>query len=158
MTHLLVRSFIRACTIAGVLAMVGCSTQSQDPQGPAPVIEKTPGVTPADPVVVQPQPGAVPSTPAIPPVQVLSPATQSLARQARSQYQQQDYQGAIATAERGLRIERHAAELYLVLAQAYMQLGQEQKASLFVQQGMRYALQGSDVAGSLIRLRELLGR
>lgn len=158
MINSFIRPVVRTFALVSLLVMVGCSTQ-QTSQGPAPVIDKAPATTkPSEPVVVQPQPSAVPQTPVTPPVQTLTPATQSLARQARSQYQQQDYQGAIATAERGLRIERHAAELYLVLAQAYVQLGQEQKANLFVQQGLRYAPQGSEVAGSLIRLRELLGQ
>jgi Flp pilus assembly protein TadD len=87
----------------------------------------------------------------------LNPAAISLARQARNQYLAQDYQGAIATAERGLRIERRAADLYLVLAQSYVQLDQPQKAEMFVQQGLRFAPQGSDVASGLLRVRELIG-
>lgn len=158
MINSFIRPVVRAFALVSVLVMVGCSTHQQTPQGPAPVVDRVPTAKPSEPVVVQPQPSAVPQTPVTPPVQSLSPATQSLARQARGQYQQQDYQGAIATAERGLRIERHAAELYLVLAQAYVQLGQEQKANLFAQQGLRYAPQGSDVAGALIRLREMLAQ
>ncbi|WP_049631763.1 hypothetical protein [Cellvibrio sp. pealriver] len=151
-----IRLLARTCAIAGVLTIVGCSTQPQAPQRPAPVIEKPAVTKPAEPVVVQPQPGVVP-TPATPPVQTLNPAALSLARQAHSQYLQQDYQGAIATAERGLRIERRAADLYLVLAQAYAQLGLSQKADMFAQQGLRFAPQGSEVAEKLLRVREFMG-
>lgn len=157
LSRALSRVFIRACAIAGVLAAVGCSTQPQIPQRPAPVVEKPTATKPGEPVVVQPQPGVLPTTPVAPAVQVLSPAALSLAKQARSQYLQQDYQGAIATAERGLRIERRAADLYLVLAQAYAQLGQGQKADMFAQQGLRFAPQGSEVADGLLRVREFVG-
>lgn len=132
----------------------GCATNTQ-PQNPAPVVDRPTVVPPENqPAVVQPQPGAVPAP--VPAAAVLNPAAQSLARQARSQYQSQDYQGAIATAERGLRIERRAADLYLVLAQSYVQLALPEKAKMFVQQGLRFAPQGSETEGGLLRVKELL--
>ncbi|HSX85792.1 MAG TPA: hypothetical protein VLE50_10320 [Cellvibrio sp.] len=150
----MINLFTRACLLAGVFVIVGCSTQSQSPQGPAPVVTKPTGaVTPGQPAVVQPQPGAVPR-PA--PTVALSPAAQSLAKQARQQYLAQDYQGAIATAERGLRIERRAADLYLVLAQSYVQLALPDKAKMFVQQGLRFAAPGSDVAQNLTRVQQMV--
>jgi Flp pilus assembly protein TadD len=109
-------------------------------------------VTPEEPaVVLPPAPVAVPKP--APVVAAPNPAVQSLARQARSQYQARDYQGAIATAERGLRIERRAADLYLVLAQSYLQLALPEKAKMFVQQGLRFAPQGSETANSLMNLQ-----
>lgn len=151
MINLFKRLLIAGC----VLAFIGCTPYSQQTSPrPAPAPSKPASATkPAvTPTVVQPQPGAVPK-----PAVSLNPAAISLARQARSQYLAQDYQGAIATAERGLRIERRAADLYLVLAQAYVQLGQPQKAEMFVQQGLRFAPQGSDVASGLLRVRESIG-
>lgn len=149
MTHL----FKRLLIAGFVLTFVGCTPYSQQPSPrTAPAPSKSTTVKPATPPVVQPQPGVVPK-----PAVSLSPAAVSLARQARNQYLAQDYQGAIATAERGLRIERRAADLYLVLAQAYVQLGQSQKAEMFVQQGLRFAPQGSEVASSLLRVREVIG-
>lgn len=151
----MIRLLTRACAIAGLLAIVGCTTTSvtNTPPGPAPTTK--PQVQPGQPAVVQPQPGAVPApTPAAP---ALNPAALSLAKQARSQYQAQDYQGAIATAERGLRIERRAAELYLVMAQSYIQLAMPAKAKMFVQQGLRFAPAGSDVATGLLRAQEQAG-
>lgn len=144
----------RVCVFAGVLVIVGCATSTHQPQTPAPVISKpTSVVKPGEPAVVQPQPGAVPKP--VPSV-ALNPAAQSLAKQARQQYLSQDYQGAIATAERGLRIERRAADLYLVLAQSYVQLALPEKAKMFVQQGLRFAAPGSDVAQGLARVQEMM--
>ncbi len=145
----------RACVLAGVFVIVGCTTHSQPPQNPEPVITPPTGaVTPSQPPVVQPQPGAVPKP--VPTV-ALNPAAQSLAKQARQQYLAQDYQGAIATAERGLRIERRAADLYLVLAQSYVQLALPEKAKMFVQQGLRFAAPGSETAQSLTRVQQAVG-
>ena len=59
-------------------------------------------------------------------------------------------------AERGLRIDRRASELYLVLAQSYLQLAMPQQAEQFVQQGLRFAQSGSSVAESLMRVLDIL--
>lgn len=85
-----------------------------------------------------------------------SNAVQSLTNQARAQYLAHDYQGAIATAERGLRIDRRSPDLYLVLAQSYVQLAMPQRAEQFAQQGLRYSQAGSQVAEALQRVREIL--
>lgn len=53
-----------------------------------------------------------------------------------------DYDGAIELAERGLRINRYAPGLYLLLAQAYEGLGEREQARNFARLGLRYA--GSD--------------
>lgn len=137
-----------------ISVFTGCTTSIQSPRNPAPVVDRPAGVAkPAQPAVVQPQPGAVPKP--VPSV-ALNPAAQSLAKQARQQYLSRDYQGAIATAERGLRIERRAADLYLVLAQSYVQLALPEKAKMFVQQGLRFAAPGSDVAQGLARVQEMV--
>ena len=134
----------------------GCATNTSTQQ-PAPVLDREAVASPEQPsVVVQPQPGAVPAP--VPAPAVLNPAAQSLARQATSQYQRQDYQGAIATAERGLRIERRAADLYLVRAQSYVQLGSPDKAQMFVQQGLRFAAPGSETAKGLMRVQEIVSQ
>lgn len=134
--------------------LTGCATHTPSDQ-PPPVIERPAVVVPEpEPAIVQPQPGAVPAP--LPAPVVLNPAAQSLARQARQQYQAQDYQGAIATAERGLRIDRRAADLYLVLAQSYVQLDQPQKANTFIQQGLRFATQGSETESGLLRVKSML--
>lgn len=97
------------------------------------------------------------STQVTPPAQ-RSPnaAVQSLANQSRAHYNARNYQGAIATAERGLRIDRRSPELYLLLAQSYLQLAKPQQAEQFAQQGLRYSQAGSSVAEALQRVREVL--
>lgn len=141
---------IRSCLLAGVFTMVGCATQNSS--YPPPIEDRRAVVIPTEPEVVAPPAPVVAPKPA-PVVAAPNPAVQSLARQARSQYQTRDYQGAIATAERGLRIERRAADLYLVLAQSYLQLALPEKAKMFVQQGLRFAPQGSETANSLLSLQ-----
>lgn len=141
----------RLSLVATLLLLGGCVTYTEVPRDPMP----QPAPEPTAPApVVRPQPEAVvtPTAPAI----VLNPAAVSLARQAQGQYQAQDYQGAIATAERGLRIERRAADLYLLLAQSYLQLGQPDRAKMFVQQGLRFAVPGTDAAEGLDRVKRIL--
>nr|WP_324259938.1 tetratricopeptide repeat protein [Cellvibrio fontiphilus] len=137
------------CLASLLSVLAGCSTQSSYPPSSQP--QAAPKPTAPPPAVTYPQPGAVAPTPATPAV-MINPAALSLARQGRGQYQQQDYQGAIATAERGLRIDRRAADLYLLLAESYLQLGQPDKARLFIQQGKRFATAGSEAAQGLQRL------
>jgi len=147
----------RNCVVIAVLSMMmfGCVNQpypQSQPQGSAPVIEKTPtSEVSQPPVSVTPTPEVV--TPVVP---VTNTAVESLVKQARAQYLAHDYQNAIATAERGLRIDRRAADLYLVLAQSYVQLALPQKATVFVQQGLRYAQQGSEAAQGLMRVQDIL--
>jgi tetratricopeptide (TPR) repeat protein len=136
--------------IVAVSAFTGCATHA--PSTPPPPVEERPvEAPPAEPAVVTPPVVVVPKP--APVVAPPNPAVLSLSRQARSQYQARDYQGAIATAERGLRIERRAAELYLVLAQSYLQLALPEKAKMFVQQGLRFAPQGSETSNSLLSLQ-----
>lgn len=151
----LVPCLVAALLLPSLVLQTGCTSYDTYPQQPAPTTRPAPS-QPA-PVVVKPQPGAVAPLPAPAPAVVLNPAALSLVQQARRQYRAQDYQGAIATAERGLRIDRRAADLYLLLAESYVQLGQSDKARLFVQQGQRFAPAGSETAQSLLRLAMLLG-
>ncbi len=116
-----------------------------------PVNPPTPAYTPA-PAVAEPAPAA--QAPVAP---VLNAAVASLLAQARNQYQQGNYLEAIASAERGLRIDRRVADLYLVVAQSYVQLDQPHKAKMFVQQGLRYAPQGGDTAAGLQRVQQVVG-
>lgn len=82
-----------------------------------------------------------------------NPALGSLVSQAQTQFGQGNYQSAIATAERGLRIERRSPELYLVLAKSYLKLGQADQAAQFANQGLRYSLGGSKEAKALEETR-----
>ena len=143
------------------LQLVGCGSNVK-PQSPAPVVER-PTAPVLKPEVVTPVKPQEPSTPpqAVSqtqpqPVLATSNAVASLLSQARVQYQAKNYALAVATAERALKIDRRSPEVYLVLAQSYVQLANTQLAQQFVQQGIRYSQAGSDVAQSLLKLRDAL--
>lgn len=156
--------FVLGCLV-GFGGLTGCATHAPAPahqskaiekQPAAPVAEQTAPVKPPEPVApVQAQP--MPSTA---PVENKPQnfAVTSLVQQAKAQYNVKNYAGAIATAERGLRIDRRAAELYLILAQSYLQQANKQVAQQFVQQGIRYAQAGTDVAQNLLSLRDKLSQ
>lgn len=84
-------------------------------------------------------------------------AIDSLAVTAAQDYQRGDYQTAIATAERGLRINRRSPDLYLVMAQSYLKLNQPARARSFIEQGLRYASPGTAVYESLQRANDAAG-
>lgn len=154
------RSLLCIALLTMVLQLVGCATHSEQ-QPPAPVIEKsepsekTDVKPPEKPVVPVVPPTAVPQTKTVAPV---GNAVASLIVQARNQYGAKNYQAAVAIAERGLRIDRRAPELYLILAQSYVQLANTQLAQQFVQQGIRYSQAGTDIAQSLLSLRDSLAK
>lgn len=138
--------------------LVGCAS-SVHRDTPAPVIDRTPPTPvpetkqpekPVEPPVI---PQAVPQTQAPAPAPS-SKAVTSLVDQARAQYKAKNYQAAVATAERALKIDRRSPEAYLVLAQSYVQMANNQLAIQFVQQGIRYAQAGSDLAQTLKELRD----
>jgi tetratricopeptide (TPR) repeat protein len=139
-----------------ILSLVGCV--STGPRDLPPVEDTAPPVDDRPVETLPPVEDAPVEN--VPPVQrpepVINPAVTSLINQARAQYNARNYQVAVATAERGLRIDRRAAELYLILAQSYLQLALPQQAEQFAQQGLRYAQTGSLVAESLLRVREIL--
>ena len=148
------------CGLLFIVAnLVGCASNVKPDVAPV-VIEKSepvpvpavkPPAKPVEPVI----PESVPHARAPIPV-ASSNATASLVSQARAQYQAKNYQGAIAIAERALRIDRRVPDAYLILAQSYMQLANTQVALQFVQQGIRYAQAGTDLAQALIQVRDSL--
>lgn len=140
--------------------LVGCAGNVR-PDSTPPVVESSePVARPEDKLPEKPiEPVAPP--PVVPQVQAPVPtatsnATASLVAQAKAQYQAKNYQGAIATAERALRIDRRSPDVYLVLAQSYVQLANNQLAMQFVQQGIRYSQAGTDLAKTLIQVRDSL--
>lgn len=50
-----------------------------------------------------------------------------------------DYRRAVSLAERGLRMNRYAGDLYLLLAQAYQALDNREQSLNFARLGLRYA-------------------
>lgn len=109
-----------------ILALAGCA---------GPLVREAPPEEEA-----QPEPGMA--------------AIQSLVHQARLEYGEGDYQGAIAAAERGLRIDRREPELYLLLAQSYLALARPQQADEFARQGLRFSSPDSVLHQALKAVRE----
>ncbi len=155
---------LNKCLFLGVLLLivmnlVGCASNVKpeaapvviEKSDPVPVPEVKAPVKPVEPVVPEAVPQTRPTVPA-----ASSNATASLVSQARAQYQAKNYQGAIAIAERALRIDRRSPDVYLVLAQSYIQLANTQVALQFVQQGIRYAQEGTDLAQTLAQIRDSL--
>lgn len=66
-------------------------------------------------------------------------AIDELLTQARLQYRYGEYQYAVRTAERGLRIDRSQSEWYLILSESYLKLGSAGNAKQFARQGLRYS-------------------
>lgn len=83
----------------------------------------------------------------------VSGALGSLVSQAQAAYKAGNYQTAITTAERGLRIDRRAPALYLVMAQSYLALNQPTQAAQFANQGLRFSQSGSTEARALEKVR-----
>ncbi len=81
-----------------------------------------------------------------------SAAVVKLLSQARLQYRYGEYQYAVRTAERGLRIDRGQSEWYLILAESYLKLGSSGNAQQFARQGLRYS---SPVGQSYQRLKQI---
>ena len=152
------RNFLTLVLCFILFQLTGCATHSTT-QHTGAVIEDThpapaPEVKAPEPI---PEPVPVPVPQAKPPAPAPSiVAVTSLVTQARAQYAAKNYQAAIATAERGLRIDRRSPELYLILAQSYVQLANTQLAQQFVQQGIRYAQAGTEVAQSLAKVKDAL--
>lgn len=148
------------CGLAlGAMNLVGCASNGRPDISPV-VIEKSAPV-PVPEVVAPIKPVAPVIPEVVPPTRVIIPAassnaTASLVSQARAQYQAKNYQGAIAIAERALRIDRRVPDVYLVLAQSYMQMANPQVALQFVQQGIRYAQAGTELAQTLVQVRDSL--
>lgn len=70
-------------------------------------------------------------------------AVDSLLEAAWGHYRQDDFDRAIAVAERAQRLDPRAAEVYLVLASAYLGQGKDQLAGQFARRGISYSAAGS---------------
>ena len=78
-----------------------------------------------------------------------SPLKKKLLQQSQQKISEQDAQGAIVLAERGLRIDRKEPHFYHVLAEAYDLLANKTQSVYFAKQGLRYAPTGSDIYRAL---------
>ena len=75
-------------------------------------------------------------------------AVESLLEEAWGHYRNDDFERAIVVAERAQRLDPRAAEVYLVLASAYLGQGKDQLAGQFARRGINYS-----AAGSVLRQR-----
>lgn len=114
--------------VALIGVLTACSSQQQRPTS-APV------ETPESTGVQEPTSGTESSSAA----PESSAAVAELLTQARLQYRYGNYQYAVRTAERGLRIDRGQSEWYLILAESYLKLGSSGNAQQFARQGLRYS-------------------
>lgn len=73
------------------------------------------------------------------------PIIERLVEQANQQYRANNYNMAINTAERGLRINRKEPRFYLALTKSYKKLNNNQQSIHFAKQGLRYAKKNSPV-------------
>jgi len=64
-------------------------------------------------------------------------------------YEQQQYQKAIATAERAQRLDRRHAEIYLVMGRSYLALYEMELAEQLARQGLAFASSGTVVRSRL---------
>jgi len=111
-------------------------------------------MTPQDESAVDNEDGELPTV-VTPPT---SRAMERLIVEAQSQLSSGDLQSAIATAERGLRIDRREPQLYYILAKSYYGLDDDYRARQFAEQGLRYVQNPeSDLAVALQQLMEPTG-
>lgn len=75
-------------------------------------------------------------------------AVDSLLQEAWGHYHRDDFDRTIAVAERAQRLDPRAAEVYLVLASAYLAQGKDQLSGQFARRGISYS-----AAGSVLRQR-----
>lgn len=136
--------WVKIAALAGLLLLVGCAGSPYAPEGDRSSIpvEELPEPEASEPAEVQrPEPEVeVPRTPS---------AVDTLLNSARRQYDAGQYEAAIATAERALRMERGNAEIYLVIGHSYLALLQTEMAGQFARQGLAFAAAGSSVRRQL---------
>lgn len=134
------------------LVMAGCSSTSTVNSTNAPAQPKPAVVEVEDSSSDTAPPAAVPSTQPTTQAPSRNNAVSELLTQARLQYRYSQFNEAVRTAERGLRIERGESEWYLILAESYLQLGSPGNAQQFARQGLRYS---NPVGSHYQRLKEI---
>lgn len=135
----------KSVALTGLLLLAGCAGSPYAPErerSSIPVEERSePEVS--KPVEVQRSGPATVETPRAP------SAVDALLTTSRRQYDAGQYEAAIATAERALRLERSNAEIYLVIGHSYLALLQTDLAGQFARQGLAFAAAGSSVRQQL---------
>lgn len=136
--------WLKVMAVAALLALAGCAGSPYAPERERSSIpvEQLPEPPPREPVEVQPvePPQIEPRAPS---------AVDTLLATSRRQYDAGQYDAAIATAERALRMERGNPEIYLVIGNSYLALLQNELAGQFARQGLAFASSGSAVRQQL---------
>lgn len=122
-------SFSHFCKIIiGVILVLGLSACiTTIPNEPS-----EPGTVAMDRNKLPPQPDETP------PANRGARAVADLIAASQAEYQRGEWHGAIATAERALRIDRRQPQIYLLMAKSYRALGDTRQARQFAEQGLRY--------------------
>lgn len=142
-----------------ILTLSACvsSVQHPSPQPTTPV-NVEPRVEPpvAAPETEQQAPQQRPSIDTGAPRNAQAGVAQRLLEQADQELSRGNYQLAIETAERGLRMDRYAAGLYRVLAESYLALGSRDLALNFTRMGLRYVGADGVLEAQLLGLAQQL--
>ncbi len=77
------------------------------------------------------------------PTSLQAPLKDKLLKQSRQQLSLGQANNSIRLAEKGLRVDRKEAGFYVVLAEAYQSLGDNEQSKQFAIQGLRYAPRNS---------------
>ncbi|MGK2914123.1 MAG: tetratricopeptide repeat protein [Porticoccaceae bacterium] len=131
--------------ISGALLLSACAPLAPYPREPEPPAAKPP---PSRPTV--PEPPAIKR-----PVERPAPAQAAVAgllQQAWGHYRSNNFDGAIAVAERAQRLDPRDAEAYLVLASSYFAQAQYDQTARLAQRGIAYSAPGTIVRGRLEQL------
>lgn len=132
-----------------LLLLAGCAgnpysyPRSRPAPPPAPTVEAPPPAPTSEPVIVQPHPEED--------EQVIVPGTSSetnpvvgrLITQGWDLFYAREYDRAIATGERAMRLERTNAEIYYLLARCHQQQSRIDQARQLTRQGLVYSPKGS---------------
>ena len=134
----MINMYLKLILLLFITTLVACSSAT----GPVKVRESTRTTeSSTDSAVVQP---VVPSQRSNG-----IPLIERLVTQSYQALDRRNYQVAINTAERGLRVDRKEARFYWVLAQSYKFLQNQQQSIYFAKQGLRYASKKEVIYGQL---------
>ncbi len=142
------RMLARTTALAGVLALVGCAGSpyvTDRERESVPVEERIEPERQERTVIERPEPEPAPREPE----RRAPSAVDTLLQTAQRQHDAGQYEAAIATAERALRMERSNPEIYLLIGNSYLALLQNEVAGQFARQGLSFAGAGSRVAQQL---------
>jgi len=59
-------------------------------------------------------------------------------KEAQAQLERGEWRKAVQVAERGLRIDRHNAQMYWILSHCYAEMGEDERSLSFAQQGLSF--------------------